>query len=157
MNAATFLRSAAMAAAECSHDQRTQNAAIIVAGARVVIAVNMYPVQAWRKYSDPPQKYTYIEHAERMAIYEAARMGVACDTAAMYCPWFACPECARAIIAAGIRLVVGCSRLRELTPERWRPQIAVADRMLEDAGVEVRMVHELLGVRVRFDGQAVEI
>ena len=158
MNAITFLRSAAQAASECSADTRTQNAALIATpGAKIVVAANLYPVQSWSRFTDAPEKYTYMEHAERMAIYEAARLGIATDGSIMYCPWFACPECARAIIAAGIRLVIGCSRLRALTPERWRSRIATADRMLEDAGVEVRMVSETLGARIRFDGNEVEV
>lgn len=153
-----MLRAAAMVARDCSHDLRTQNAAIVTCrGDRIVSAANMYPVSSWHKHTEAPAKYTYIEHAERAVIYEAARVGLPCDGGIMYCPWFACPECARAIIAAGISVVVGCAKLRALTPERWRQQIETADRMLEDAGVEVRMSGEPLGVLITFDGQEVEL
>lgn len=153
-----MLRAAAMVARDCSHDPRTQNAAIVLCRAnQMATAANAYPVQSWSRHADPPDKYTYIEHAERSAIYLAARRGLACESGVMYCPWFACPDCARAIIAAGISTVVGCSKLRALTPDRWRKQIETADRMLEDAGVLVRMVAEPLGVRIKFDGVWVEL
>lgn len=153
-----LLRAAALIARDSSHDLRTQNAAVIACQAeKVVTAANTYPVASWNRHAVAPEKYTYIEHAERAAVYVAASLGVSCDGGIMYCPWFACPDCARAIIAAGISTVVGLSKLRAITPGRWRQQIATADRMLEDAGVEVRMVDELLGVTLRFDGREVDV
>lgn len=153
-----MLRAAAMVARDCSHDSRTQNAAIVTCGEdQIAAAANTYPIESWRRHATAPEKYTYIEHAERAAIYSAARRGVSCDGGVMYCPWFACPECARAIIVAGISTVIGCAKLRALTPERWRQHIETADRMLEDAGVEVRMVDEPLGVRLLFNGEHVEV
>lgn len=54
-----------------------------------------------------PMKYKYFEHAERNAIYNAARFGAPVEGCTMYCLWPPCSDCARAIIQAGIvKLVV---------------------------------------------------
>jgi dCMP deaminase len=53
-----------------------------------------------------------MEHAERDAIYKAAFVGMQTEGATLYVPWFACADCARAIIAAGITRVVGNSLAR---------------------------------------------
>lgn len=156
---AALLRAAVLIANASSHDGRTKNAAILHCfDNKMVSAVNHFPVVSWLKnHAEAPSKYTYIEHAERAVIYGAARHGVATCGAVMYCPWFACPDCARAIIAAGITRVVGSQLLRGLTPERWRLQVQIGDGMLQEAGVEVQMVTEPLGVTIRFDGREVEL
>lgn len=53
-----------------------------------------------------PAKYKLTEHAERNAIYMAARMGWKLDGCIMYLPWFPCPDCARAIVMSGIAELV---------------------------------------------------
>ncbi len=56
-----------------------------------------------------PAKYAWTEHAERNAIYNAARCGVSTNGCIMYLNWepAPCSECSRAIIQAGITTVVG--------------------------------------------------
>ena len=51
-----------------------------------------------------PAKYDWTEHAERNAVYNAARMGQSLKDCTMYFNWEPCPcvDCARAIIQAGI-------------------------------------------------------
>src|SRR5580704_10834190 len=51
-------------------------------------------------------KYLWSSHAERNAIYNAARIGVPLKGCVMYVPWFPCVECAKAIIQAGISELV---------------------------------------------------
>src|SRR5262245_49631273 len=53
-----------------------------------------------------PAKYKWTEHAERNAIYNAARIGVSIDGCAMYVPWFPCMDCARAIVQSGLSVLV---------------------------------------------------
>ncbi len=52
-------------------------------------------------------KYLWSSHAERNAIYNAARIGVSVKGCVMYVPWYPCVECAKAIIQSGISEVVG--------------------------------------------------
>jgi len=54
-----------------------------------------------------PEKYFWFEHAERNAIYNAARTGVSTLGCTMYMTCGeSCTDCARAIINAGITTVV---------------------------------------------------
>lgn len=63
------------------------------------------------KWVRPPEgdKYEWVEHGERNAIYNAARAGVNTEGATMYLNYAVecCTNCARAIIQSGIRRVVG--------------------------------------------------
>jgi len=57
-----------------------------------------------------PEKYHWFEHAERNAIYNAARIGVSTKGCTMYLTCgLPCTECCRGIINAGITKVV-CSQ-----------------------------------------------
>ena len=49
-----------------------------------------------------PLKYSWTEHAERNAIYNAGRFGVALAGCSIYINRFPCASCARAIIQCGI-------------------------------------------------------
>lgn len=154
-----WLREAFRAAATISGDADTQNGAVIVPTDGVaVFAANRLPAgltsAPWRLRR--PQKYQWIEHAERAAIYQAAKAGVRTAGATMYCCWFACPECARAIIAAGIKEVVGHVTPRRLTPERWEPQVRAGERMLAEASISVRWLADPVGFRLRFSGEVIE-
>lgn len=53
-----------------------------------------------------PVKYNYYEHAERNAIYSAAEEGISLKGGTMYCNYFPCADCARAIIQSGIKEVI---------------------------------------------------
>jgi dCMP deaminase len=158
---ADWLRIACQEAAAGSDDPHTQNGAVLVpkAAAYVCIGVNRVPRGVWAAPDRlaRPEKYQYIEHAERAAIYNAARVGTPTLGATLYCPWFACMDCARAIIMAGVSEVVGHVRPRAATPERWTASIVKAEAMLREANVSMRWLAEPLGVTIRFDGEEMEL
>ena len=52
------------------------------------------------------EKYLWAEHAERNAIYNAARNGIRLEDCTLYSTIFPCSDCARGIIQSGIRRVV---------------------------------------------------
>lgn len=52
------------------------------------------------------EKFFWFEHAERNAIYNAARMGTAVGQCSIYVNRFPCADCARAIIQSGITCVI---------------------------------------------------
>ncbi|MEX2300551.1 MAG: dCMP deaminase family protein [Bryobacterales bacterium] len=87
-----------------------------------------------------PDKYLWTEHAERNAIYNAARLGVSLDGCRMYLPWFPCVDCARAIVQCGIAQL--CAIEPDLQDERWGDHFRVALEMLSEAGISVRWVNE---------------
>jgi len=85
-----------------------------------------------------PEKYLWVEHAERNAIYNAARNGQATlGTIAYmnYNPHCICPDCARAIIQAGIIQVIGPNRAFPGKGIQWMDELQIAEQMLQEAGV----------------------
>lgn len=156
---AIFLREACRIAAAESTDPHTQNGALLRArNGSVIGAANQLPaIVATSERLARPAKYMYIEHAERHVIYKAARFGLATNDATLYCPWYACADCARAIIMAGITRVVGHVKPRALTPERWLETIRVADSMFAEADVETVLLDDELDARFLFNGEFVNL
>jgi dCMP deaminase len=83
-----------------------------------------------------PTKYLWTEHAERNAIFQAARVGIAVQGCTMYLPWFPCMDCARAIAQSGIARLVAL-RPDSKDPE-WGEQFQAALELLEETeGLEM--------------------
>lgn len=153
-----WLRYAYRYAAENSTDPSTQNAAVLVSPVTqtaVMEDANRFPdrvvetPERWER----PRKYSYVEHAERNVIYRAAKFGIQTQGLTMYVPWYACAECARAIIQAGITEVVGHKAVFDKDSERWKDSIALAHGMLDEAGVQHRVVEGGIGgISLLFDG-----
>lgn len=159
MNQVDFLREAAIVARMQSHDADTQNGAVLVAHDGIVKAANGLPggIASTPMRLIRPEKYKYFEHAERGVIYAAARRGISTDGATLYCPWFACADCARAIICAGVHEVVGSIRARAATPDRWVSRVVDGEMLLREGGVSMRWIAEHLGIWVMFDGRPLEL
>lgn len=85
-----------------------------------------------------PAKYTYMEHAERNAIFNAAREGVRLDGATAYITMYPCAECARALIQSGIREVIAPEP--NWNDERWGSSFATAHELLCEAGITIRFM-----------------
>jgi len=147
-----MLRNLYRFAAINSDDLSNQNAALLLDGSEIVsIACNKIPdgvVKTPERISQRPMKYAFIEHAERGAIYEAARKGHKTEGLTMVCPWFACADCARAIVCAGIKKVIGHKQRMEMTSlgrekvtdnvnNRWTAAVSDGDAILQEAGIEL--------------------
>lgn len=89
-----------------------------------------------------PLKYTWIEHAERNAIYKAALYGIPLMDTTMYINWFPCVECCRAVIQSGIHKLVAPTR-PDTEHHRWGESFQTALQMLDEVGIEVVYVDEL--------------
>lgn len=87
-----------------------------------------------------PEKYQWIEHAERNAIYNAARSGVSLFGCTVYVPWFPCMDCARAIVQVGALTVVYLDEPDEERDARWAESHARARTLFDEAYVHVRAV-----------------
>jgi dCMP deaminase len=83
-----------------------------------------------------PAKYLWTEHAERNAIYAAARTGISLAGCRIYLPWFPCVDCARAIVQTGIAELIGMKP--DLADAKWGDDFAIALEMLQEAKVAVR-------------------
>lgn len=142
-------------AASKSPDPSTQNGAVIVTGAGTAVDCNRFPdrVKITDERLKRPLKYSFIEHAERNAIFQASRQQLPILGSTMYVPWFACSDCARAIISVGIRKVVGHQKMIDGTPDHWKESIEHAFAMLKEAGVETEWFQEDIGgPKILFNG-----
>lgn len=123
-----------------SKDQSTQLAAVIVDSDNVVVAIgyNCFPRGTNDNLSERqirPKKYLYVEHAERNALYGAARKGFSLRGCRMYAPWFPCADCARGIIQCGLIEVIVVDMS---VPKRWFDSFYAGAEMLLEAGVRIR-------------------
>jgi len=85
-----------------------------------------------------PEKYWWFEHAERNAIYSAARAGFATDGATIVVTHPPCMDCARAIVQAGIKRVIAGGQ--GLDAARWGEHLARAERLFAEVGVEFILI-----------------
>jgi dCMP deaminase len=126
-----------------SKDQSTQIGAIIVGKDREVLSTgyNSFPRgldDNRPERQERPLKYFYFEHAERNAIYNAARVGVSLKGSTIYLTCgMPCADCARAIINAGIKIVYCKEECTVKNKEMWEESKKVATEMLKECGVEV--------------------
>ena len=94
-----------------SKDQSTQVGCIIVGPDNEIRSTgyNSFPrglKDNKKERQERPEKYFWFEHAERNAIYNAARMGIPLKDCRLYILGIPCCDCARAIIQAGIKEVI---------------------------------------------------
>ncbi len=89
-----------------------------------------------RRFDRPSgEKFFWVEHAERNAIYNAARMGVAVAGCTIYISRFPCADCARAIIQSGIETI--CCPPKPTNDGKLDYSFAVAETLLAESGVEL--------------------
>jgi dCMP deaminase len=86
-------------------------------------------------------KYIWSSHAERNAIYNAARIGIPLKGCTMYVPWFPCVDCAKAIIQSGISELVAYEP--DAHDPKWSSEFVIVSQMLGEAGVIVRHIPRL--------------
>jgi dCMP deaminase len=85
------------------------------------------------------ERYHFIEHAERAAIFKAFLAKRDLNGATIYCTRFPCSDCARAIVWAGIgRGVFAAGYAGEA---RWLQSQRAALHILRKAGVTVRVLN----------------
>jgi dCMP deaminase len=127
--------------ARTSPDTSNQNGAVLLdpAGHILSFGCNKFPpgvVITSGLLEHREKKLFYIEHAERNTLFAAARKGPTYNTT-LICPWFACADCARAIVLMGVHKVIGHFERMQLTPERWKESVDAGLKLIKDAGVEV--------------------
>jgi dCMP deaminase len=88
-----------------------------------------------------PTKYLFTEHAERNAIYAAARLGFALEGCSLYTTLFPCVDCARAVIQSGIATVI--TPKPDFDDPKWGADFLVAELLLTESGVTIQYIEEL--------------
>jgi dCMP deaminase len=123
-----------------SKDRSRKVGCVIVGPSREIRAIgyNGFPRGTDDAPSDRherPTKYLWTEHAERNAIFQAARIGIALQGSTLYLPWFPCMDCARAIVQAGIARLVAMRP--DISEPEWGKQFEAALELLSEASVEI--------------------
>ena len=138
---------AAQVIADLSKDESTKVGCIIVSSENNGISygfnglpegVRGSPISRWWIR---PAKYAWVEHAERNAVYLAARAGVSTLGATAYMNYYPtpCADCARAFIQAGIWEIVGPDRPFDGKSKDTHYHPGIANTMLREAGVIQRV------------------
>jgi dCMP deaminase len=107
--------------------------------------VDKYAVREETKLNerwDRPAKYSWVEHAERNAIYNAARHGIRLAGARAYLNWEPqpCADCTRALIQAGIREIIGPAIPFPGSGNGTHYHTSFATEMCKEARVVIRTV-----------------
>lgn len=141
-----FLR-LACEVATWSKDRSTQVGAVIVGDDKTP---GPYGFNGFPRFIDDdieerhsrPSKYKWTEHAERNAIYNAARIGMGLKGCTLYVTHMPCADCARAIVQVGIvRVVVDADSLTDAGfAERWSEDDQITRDMFEEARVALSLV-----------------
>jgi dCMP deaminase len=138
MDISALMDLAAAAAPRSPNRVRQVGAALLPAdGGAPISACNTFPAGVadlgWRHEGDG--RFVWMEHAERNAIYAAARQGRALDGATLASTFFPCIDCARAIVQSGVR------RLASPPPALDDPVRGAAfprsEAILREGGVEL--------------------
>ncbi len=136
------LMSEAVRASKASTDRSTQVGCVFVSNSGEIVAsgANTFPrgVISTEERHQRPEKYLWTEHAERNAIYAAARKGVCLEGTRVYLPWFPCMDCARALVQVGVIEVIGVKP--DLTDPKWGEDFKRAESLFREAGVAVRFM-----------------
>ena len=120
---------------------RQVGAAIVFSGSSDTLAAcNTFPDGVadldWRHEGDG--RFVWMEHAERNAIFQAARLGKALAGASIATTFFPCIDCARAIVQSGFACVATPAPAYD--DPVWGEAFARSKIILEEGGVEIVIV-----------------
>lgn len=126
-----------------SKDQRTQIGAVIVGQDKEIVSTgfNSFPRgidDNVQERQERPEKYFWMEHAERNALYNAARIGVSTKGTTMYLTCgVPCTDCAKGIISSGVKSIY--CKIEDTTKNReyWDEHAKRSLVMFQEAGVEI--------------------
>jgi dCMP deaminase len=141
--AAKFMRIAIAQAREFSKDQSTKVAAMIIGRSSHEIRSSGYNGMprgcddSVASRNQRPEKYLWYEHAERNAIYNAARVGTRLEGSLLLVTMYPCMDCARAIVQSGIEEVVTIPPSADFA-SRWGSHIEKTHELLVECSIGIR-------------------
>jgi dCMP deaminase len=124
-----------------SKDKSTHVGAVVVADDNTILATgyNSFPrgcQDHLPERQERPEKYFWFEHAERNAIYNAARKGHKLEGSRLYTNGVPCMDCARGVVQAGIKEVI-VSNLWE--NPNWVASSAKSLDLFKECGIMTRV------------------
>jgi len=146
-----------------SKDEKTQHATIIVGQDNRIKSTgyNSFPggINDYiPERQERPEKYYWIEHGERNAVYSAAKAGISLDGCKLYVTGIPCMDCARGIVQSGIKEVI-YHEIKPYDSEKWEEHNKRTLTLFKEANVEIR---EFTGkiinrMSIMRDGERIEI
>ena len=127
-----------------SNDERTNIGAVLTNSDHDVLSMgyNQIPskVRDTSYRQSRGEKQNWFDHAERNAIYNAAKLGIATKDSILFTNGIPCPDCTIGVIQAGISHIVVDHHwnMHNSNPEKYNRSIA----MLMDAGIEVELWYD---------------
>ncbi len=138
MDIEAVVEQAILAARKSPSRPRKVGAVLVLAdGATTLATCNDFPagVRDLEARHAHPERLLWLEHAERNAIFAAARAGLATAGATLIATFHPCADCARAIVQAGI------TTLHTLAPDfadpLWGSAFRCSHAILDEGGVRV--------------------
>lgn len=131
-----------------SKDKSTQIGAVIVGSNNEIRSTgyNSFPrgiEDFHEERQERPEKYYWMEHAERNAIINAARIGVSTDRCILFLTCdIPCVDCTRAIINSGIKIIF-CERGEGAKGDHWNEHTQRSIQMLQEAKCTVHYYGEI--------------
>ena len=126
-----------------SKDQSTKVGCIIVGKDNEIRSTgyNSFPrglIDSVSERQERPEKYFWFEHAERNAIYNAARIGTALENCRLYVMGIPCMDCARAIVQSGIVKVIYDNHPENpfQKNDRWTEQMRRTLKLFDECSVK---------------------
>lgn len=126
-----------------SKDKYTKIGAIIVGEDNEVLSTgyNSFPrglTDDVDSRQERPEKYFWFEHAERNAIYNAARVGTPLKNSTIYLTsGLPCIDCARGIVNSGIKRVYCKEECTTKNKEKWNESQKRSRELLIECGIEI--------------------
>jgi deoxycytidylate deaminase len=154
------LREAFKAARDLSEDPNTQSGIVLVSNRGDIIArgATRLPkeLRMEKDLCNPPEKYIYLDHAEKDGIYTAIDKGhsESLKGSTIYCTWTPCYSCANAIRGHGIKRLVThqsttdwfLESLKDYNEQiKWQNSIKIAEEYLKKCNVIYDWINNPLG------------
>jgi len=86
---------------------------------------------------EKPEKYFWTEHAERNAIFNAARNGIPLEGCTAYVTLLPCADCTRGLIQSGVKRIFVC--ISGDATIKWQESFEYSYVMALEAGVEIKL------------------
>ena len=132
---------AALSASTLSPNRvRQVGAVLVLRDGTEIAACNTYPagVRDLEERHAGDGRFVWMEHAERHAIFEAARRGLATAGGHITSTFFPCIDCARAIVEAGFTCLD--TPAPAFDDPVWGAAFERSQVILREGGVEIRIV-----------------
>jgi dCMP deaminase len=128
------------AAGKSPNRVRQVGAVLVTRDGTEIAACNTFPdgVRDLPERHEGDGRFVWMEHAERHAIFEAARRGLATAGGHLTTSFFPCIDCARAIVDSGIACID--TPAPAFADPVWGPSFERSQIILQEGGVDIRTV-----------------